>query len=132
MHDAAGRSDLGAGTDDEMGGDRRVSADCDKIFHSGRSRNAGLCSDNAVSADVHVVRHVNRIIDLGACSDRGVSHGTPINRRVGADFDIVTDDDIAELPHLQMTFRSSDKSKAVLSNLRSRMNDRLDCRLSCD
>lgn len=91
-------------------------------------------NDHAVASDPNVVGNLDEVVDLRAIPDDRVAAAAAIDRAVGADLDIVADDDIAELRHLQMTVRACDESKAVLSNLRARMDDDpiADCRVSDD
>ncbi len=71
-------------------------------------------------ADQHIVGDLHEIVDLGALADHGVADRAPIDRGVGADLDIVLDDDAADLRHLDVAGRSHHVAEAVLSDASSR------------
>jgi len=47
----------------------------------------------AMAADRAVVSDLDKIVDLGAFANDGIASGTAVDRRVGADFDVVLNDD---------------------------------------
>ena len=51
----------------------------------------------ALTSDGHIVGDLDQIVDLGAFPDHGVAAAAAIDRRIGADLDIVLDNDTAEL-----------------------------------
>ena len=75
----------------------------DEIADIGRARYTHLRHDHAMSADRDVVSDLHEIIDLGAFADDRVAVGAAINRRVRADFNVVLDDDPADLRNFQVT-----------------------------
>ncbi len=79
--------------------------------------------DHAMTADHHVVGDLHEVIDLGALADHRVARGAAVDRRVGADLDIVLDDDPADLRHLQVAVRAHGEAEAVLADAGARMDD---------
>ena len=62
-----------------------------------------VCADNhAMPADRHIVADLDQIVDLGALADHGIADGAAVDGRIGADLDVVLDDDAADLRHFQM------------------------------
>ena len=50
--------------------------------------------------DADIVANLHQVVDLGALADHGVAHGAAVDRGAGADFDVVLDDDAADLRNL--------------------------------
>ena len=68
------------------------------------------------------------VVDLGALADHRVAVRAPVDDRVGADLDVVLDDDPADLRHLQMSPRPHGKAKPVLADAASRHGRSRGCR----
>ena len=75
------------------------------------------------ATDADVVADLHLIIDLGAFADDGVVHGAAIDGRIGADLDIVLDDDATDLHDLDHAARAWRITKAVLADTRAIMDD---------
>src|SRR5205807_1490509 len=95
-------------------GDHRAFADGDVIAHGrlpaehgavAESRRAGqpnLSGQDAMLTDLSVVADLDEVVDLGSAADaRGAELGS-IDAGVGSDFDIVLDDDHADLWNLRV------------------------------
>ena len=67
----------------------------------------------------HVVADLDEIVDLGALADHGVADGAAVDGRVGADLDIILDDDPADLRHLAWPSAPMHEAEAVLADARS-------------
>ena len=74
-------------------------------------------------ADLDVVGDLHLIVDLGPLADDGVAVGAAVDRGVGADLDVVLDDDAADLRHLQMAARAGREAEPVLPDGDARMDD---------
>src|SRR3984957_16762290 len=96
MHHAGLRSERRAGPDRDMIGDTHLPARHDVVSDDGAARYAGLRRQNAVPADQHIVGDLHEIVVLGGLARHGIPHRSPIGRGVGADLDIVLDDDAAD------------------------------------
>ena len=68
-------------------------------------------------------RDLDQIIDLGALADHRVAAGAAVDRGVGADLDVVLDDDAADLRHLQVPLRPHGEAEAVLPDAHAGMED---------
>ncbi len=79
--------------------------------------------DEAVSADAHVVGDLHEIVDLGVFADDRVGHGAAVDGRVGADLDIVLDDDAADLRNALRAGRAGGEAETVLADPGAGMDD---------
>src|SRR5690606_21688073 len=93
------------------------------IAQRDRPRNAALAGNHAATADTHIVGDLHQIVDLGAFPDDGVGHGAPVDGGVGADFDIVLNDDAADLRHALRPLRAAHETETVLPDTGSAMDD---------
>jgi hypothetical protein len=80
-----------------MAGETSLPSDHDKIIEPCTSGDAGLTGENAAPPENDVVPNLDQIINHRAGPDNGVIPGSPIDRRIGADIDIVANDDPSEL-----------------------------------
>src|SRR5215207_4406984 len=99
-HHAGAGGDLGSLSDPEVWGNRRMASDRDEILDRGRARDSDLRDDDAVPPDDHVVGDLDEVVDLRALADDGVPAAAAVDRGVCSDFDVVVNDDAAELMHL--------------------------------
>ncbi len=72
--------------------------------------------DDAMASHHDVVPDLDQIINFGAFADNGVLKSPAVDGRVGADVDVVLDDDAAHLRHLEMPLRAHGKAEAVLAD----------------
>ena len=95
--------DSGFGRDDDsvadmnVIGDSHLAAEDGIVAYRRASGDSHLAYQNAVSADRDVVADLYKVVDLDPSPDDGISQGGPVDRAVGADFDVVFDDDTAFL-----------------------------------
>ena len=69
-------------------------------------------------------RDLHQIVDLGALADDGVADRAAVDRGVGADLDVVLDDDAADLRHLRDARAAPGTiAEAVLADARAGMDD---------
>ena len=95
--DAGLAIDFAAAPDVDVAGDSGLAADDDVIFDGGAASEADLAADEAVFADDDVVAYVDEIIEFGAFADDGFAEAGAVEGGVGTDFDVVVDDDTADL-----------------------------------
>ena len=70
-----------------------------------------------------VVRDLDEVIDLRPLADHRVAARAAVDRGVGADLDVVLDDDAADLRHLQVALRAHGEAEAVLADAHAGMED---------
>ena len=70
------------------------------VFNRHTARHADLRRQQHVAADGDAVRDLHEVVDLGAGADARLANGGTIDGRVGADLDVVFDDDAADLRNL--------------------------------
>ena len=70
-----------------------------------------MAGDHAAAADADIVGDLHEIVDLGAFADDRVGHRAAIDRGVGADLDIVLDDDAADLRNALRAARRRPRSR---------------------
>ena len=96
------------------------------------AKHAALANDSAarhtagarhrrVSTDDSIVRDLTQIIDMHTVFDHCVSDRATVNRRIGADFNIVTNADAANLWHFDPAFGRVCVAKSVSSDNRTRV-----------
>src|SRR5262245_26022951 len=95
----------------------------DTVLHRGATRDSDLAGEQAVTSDRDVVRDLHQIVDLGPLPDHGVTNGPAIDGGVGADLDVVLDDDARNLRNLVRPARAAHKAEAILANGAARVDD---------
>ena len=100
-----------------------LAADDDEIPELGRAGDADLGDDDAMAPDDDVVPDLHEIINFGALADDRVLKGAAIDGRIGADLDVVLDDDAADLRHLEVAAAAHGEAEAVLADAHARMDD---------
>src|SRR5262245_28013447 len=121
--DAGHGSDHGACPYREVISDAGLTTHDDTVLDRGATRDSDLAGEQAVTSNRHVVRDLHQIVDLGSLPDHGVTNGPAIDSGVGADFDIVLDNDAPNLRHLVGSARAWHIAKAILANRAARMDD---------
>src|SRR4051812_4726090 len=76
-----------------------------------------------MAANAYIVADLHQVVDLGALADHGIANGSAIDHGTRADFDVVLDDDAADLRHLKMPFPAHHETKPILANAASRVDD---------
>src|ERR1039457_6292298 len=72
-----------------------------------------LSHDQAMPADDHIVCDVDQVVDFRSLTDDGGAKRAAVDGGIGADLDIVMDDDVAELKHFAVTPLVEDVAEAV-------------------
>lgn len=80
-----------------MSRDTYLTADDAVLSDLGRTGDTALRSHNGIVTDDDIVRNLAEVVDFHAFSDDGRLHFGLVDGGSGADFDIVTDDDIAQV-----------------------------------
>src|SRR5260221_10552105 len=106
----------------QVTGQAALPTDHDEIVELGAARDANLRDDHATPANNDVVPDLHQIINHRAVADHRVEPGTAVDRGIGADLDIVADDDAAELRHPDMTAGIRREAEAFLSDTRPRQD----------
>ena len=75
------------------------------------------------ATDDAVVADLDEVIDLGALADHRVAAGATVDTGVGADLDVVLDDDPADLRDLHVPLGAHRETEAVLPNAGAGMDD---------
>ena len=112
--DTALRADLHAVADRDVVGDADLPGEEAVAAHARGPGNAGLGRRDGVLADLHVVADLDQVVELhAAADDRRVGFGA-VDAGVGADFDVVLDDDVAQLGDLvESAFGIGHESESV-------------------
>src|SRR3954451_7344267 len=100
-----------------MPGHAHLAANQDKITERRRSRNTGLRNDDAMAPDRNVVADLNQVVDFRAFADHSVEERAAINCGVGADLDVVLNDDTADLRHLRVRLVAEREAETILTDL---------------
>src|SRR3982751_6106824 len=106
-----------------MIGKANAAAHGDTITDGDGAGNTREPGNNAIAADANVMGDLHQIVDLGPLTDDRIRHGAAIDGRVRADFDIVLNDNAADLRHTLRAFGAADKAEAVLADPGAAMND---------
>jgi len=84
---------------------------------------AALRDYHAVATYAHIVAYLNKVVDLRTLADNGVSDSPAINRCASSYFDIVLNDNAADLRDFNVSTWSHHETESVLADLAARMND---------
>ena len=87
------------------------------------ARDTDIAGDQAMPPDDDVVADLDQIVDLGAFADDRIAVAAAVDRRVGADLDVVLDDDPADLRNLQMSGPAGNIAESVLADADARVED---------
>ena len=77
----------------------------ESVADGGTAGNAGLRGDHGVFADLDVVRDLDEIVEFRSAPDDGGFQRAAVDAGVGADLDVVFDDDSADLRELHICDR---------------------------
>src|SRR5437899_5501249 len=122
-HESTSRRKLGSRTDGQMISQADTATHRDVVADDDGTRNTRKPGYNAIAADANIVGDLHQIVDLGALSDDGVGHRAAIDGRVGADLDVVLDDDAADLRHALRSLGAGHEAEAVLADPCAAMDD---------
>ena len=90
----------------------------------GAAGDADLRREQHALADGDAVRNLHEVVDLGAGADARLADRRPIDRGVGADLDVVFDDDVGVLRNLQVrAVRLLDEAEPVAADDRAVLHD---------
>ncbi len=100
VHDARLRGDLYAVADLQVAGDADLPTELRVVADLGAAGDADLRDDDTVLADLDVVADLHEVIDLGTPADGRRAEGATIDGDIGAQLNVVVDDDTADLRNL--------------------------------
>lgn len=80
----------------------RLSGKDNVIAGLGTAGNAGLGNDKAIFTDFNVVTQVDQIIDFSTSANLRRPQGRIVQAGAGANFDVVTEDDVSDLRNAGM------------------------------
>src|ERR1043166_3281233 len=83
-----------------MPGEPHLASKGDKITQPGAASDAHLGNDDAMLPHNYVMGDLHEVIDLGTFADDSRTEGAAIDGDIGADFNIIMNDHIANLRHL--------------------------------
>ena len=106
-----------------MAGETSLPSDHDKIVELCTSGNSDLTGKNAAPPEDDVVPDLDQIINHRAGADNRVIPGSPIDRRIGADIDIVANDDPSELWDFDRHICIGSEAEPRLANADPRVHD---------
>lgn len=89
--------DLGVVRNIEMTGNTYLASENTVLSDLCRTRDTALCGHNGVVPYHDIMRNLAKIVDFHSVADDGRFHFRPVNGSACADFDIVSDDDIADM-----------------------------------
>ena len=104
----------------KMAGEPGLPSHHDKIAEPGAARDADLTGQNAAATENDIVPDLHQIINHRARADHGIVSGAAVDRRVGADIDIVADDDPPELRDLDRAARIGREAEPGLADPHAR------------
>ena len=93
-----------------------VPCDIDAIAERSAPCNTDLCGETAVLSDHNVVRDLDKIIQLRATFDERFRKRRPINRRIGTNFDIIFNNDSADLRNFVVSVADRREPEPVAPN----------------
>src|SRR5258708_13353444 len=111
-HRPALGGDAGGGADGEMIGDADLATHHDAVADHRAAGDADLAADDAAAAEAHVVADMDEIIEHRAGTDHRIAGGAAVDRAIGAQLDVVLDDDAPELQHAQEPFGAGHEAEA--------------------
>src|SRR3954453_4609368 len=100
----------------QMAGEAGLAARHDKIAEPGTARDADLTSQHAAAADYDIVCDLHQIIDHRSRADYSVMAGASVDCCIGADIDIVPDNDAPELRDLDRAVAIGREAKSGLTD----------------
>src|SRR5215210_4345165 len=104
-----------------MAGEPGLSTRHDKVAELGAAGNADLAGQDTAAADHDVMPDLDQIIDHCSRADHRVMPGASVDRRVGADIDIIADDDAPELWNLHRAVRIGRETEPGLTDAHAGM-----------
>jgi len=100
VHDTGLCADGHAVANFQVAGKAYLPAEDDVVAEFCASGNSRLRDNQAMLSQGHVVADLDKVIYFAAAANNRRPEGAPINCYVCADFDVVADDNIADLGHL--------------------------------
>src|ERR1700761_4096566 len=113
---ARARRQPGTGADGEVIADADLAANQHHGADRGRAAYADLRHHQAVMTNAHIVADMDKAVETHAALDMSVADGAAVHGAVGAELDIVLDDDAAKLRHPQQPLQAGHKREALIAD----------------
>src|SRR5262249_55245319 len=116
-------------SDDCVGIQPRVFADADLaaddrlLSHRRAAGNSGLRCNDSVLSDLDVVGDLNQVVELDAATDHGGFQRTAVDAGVGSDFDVIFNNNAADLRKFHVAVAIFYVAEAIGSDHGAGMND---------
>ena len=123
MHQARSGGKLCTASDRQMIGNSDAATELNAVAERHRAGQPDLAGDQAAAADADVVRDLHEVVDLGAFADDRVGHRAAIDGGVGADLDVVLDDDAADLRQPLGRTRPGNEAESLAPDLGTAEDD---------
>ena len=104
-----------------MSGEAALASNHDEIVEFRASRDADLTGENAAATENNVVPDLDQVINHRAGTDDRIVPGSTINRGIGADIDIISDQDPPKLRDFYRAFGVRRKPEPGLADSHPRM-----------
>ena len=70
--------------------------------------------DHAMATDNDIVADLTKIVDLASFADDSIAHAAAVDGRAGSDFNVVMNDDLANLRNFDVALRAQHVAESVL------------------
>lgn len=116
------RRNLHIAADSQVIEDAALTAHDHVVPHRRRTPDPTLCDYDTILPDIDIVPDLNKIIDFRAAADACDTAASPVDSTVGADFNIVFDNDRSNLRNLAVFAAALEVAEAVRSDRGVGMN----------
>jgi hypothetical protein len=99
-----------------------LAADHDEVVELGATRDSDLCHDHAATTKGDVVPDLDEIINHRPVADHRIGPGAPVDRRIGADLDIIANENATDSRHLDVARRIGRETEPVLPDADARVD----------
>ena len=123
MHQPRSGGKLCTASDRQMIGNSGAATELNAVAERHRTGQPDFSGDHAAAADADIVGDLHEVVDLGALADDRVGHGAAIDGGVGADLDVVLDDDAADLRQPLGRTRPGDETEPLAPDLGAAENE---------
>src|ERR1700747_1142708 len=108
-----------------MFADADLSSEHGTLFDDAAAGEAGLCCDDHIFADITVMAYMHQVVDLRSAADSRFVQRATINRSIGADLDVIFDNQTSNLRELFIVsrFAVARVTEAVAPQNRSGVNN---------
>src|SRR4051794_21392339 len=123
VHESTSGGKLGSRPDGQMVGEADTATHGDVVTDDDGTGDTRKPRYNAIATDANIVGDLNQIVDLGPLADDRVGHRAAIDGRIGADLDIILNDDAADLRHAFGPLGAAHEAEAILADPGAAVDD---------